>query len=188
MSNPLKSIIESILFIAGRPVSLKELVRVTGAAANEVLAAIQSLLAARVDSGIVILEQNESYLMTSAPESAEAVKIFLNTELREKLTEAAIETLAIVAYKQPVSRAEIESIRGVNSQYTLRLLLMRGLVERVPHPKDSRAYLYRTTHEFMQHLGIKDMKELPEFQELTAKVKPPEGFAESVTKNLPPSS
>lgn len=169
----IKSIIESILFVAGRPVSLKELAKVTKKSEDEILVAISELQKDRAGAGIVILEQNNSFLMTTDSANTGIVKDFLNAELREKLTDAAIETLAIVAYKQPASRAEIEAIRGVNSQYTLRLLLMRGLIERLPNPKDSRTHLYQTTHEFLQHLGIKNIKDLPDFAEIQAKIQPP---------------
>lgn len=184
----LKSTIESLLFIAGRPVSLKELMAATRKTREEIVAAAQQLQKEHADSGIIILEQHDSYLMSTHPGNSNVVKEFLNSELREKLTDAAIETLAIVAYKQPVSRAEIEAIRGVNSQYTVRLLLMRGLIERNVSPKDSRVGLYRTTHEFLQHLGLKSAADLPDFEELTAKVKPPEGFVSNVTKTEAASS
>ena len=101
------------------------------------------------------------------------VKKFLSLELREKLTESAIETLGIILYKQPVSKSEIENIRGVNSQYILRLLLIRGLIEKIQSPSDKRMQLYKTTLEFMQHLGIKDIKELPDFEELTKAIELP---------------
>jgi len=172
----LKSTIQSILFIAGRPVSLKELAHATGNNREDVQKALNELVEEHRDSGFVILRQNENYLMSSNPESSEVVKEFLNLELREKLTDAAIETLAIIAYKQPVSRAEIEAIRGVNSQYTIRLLMMRGLIEKTAGKKDSRISLFQTTHEFLQYLGIKDAEDLPEFTELAGKIKPPDGF------------
>lgn len=178
----LKSVIESILFVAGRPVTLKELEKATGQTPAEIQEALAELKNARTDAGAVILEQKNSYLLSTNPANSPIVKEFLNTELRQKLTEAAIETLAIVTYKQPVSRAEIEAVRGVNSQYTLRLLMMRGLIERHTSQKDSRVNLYQTTHEFLQHLGLRDFRELPDFAELTAKVKPPEGFTPDVTK------
>ena len=181
----LKSTIESILFVASRPVSLKELEKATGGSREEIQAALTALKAERENTGVIILEQHQTLLLSTNPANSPTVKNFLNAELREKLTDAAIETLAIVAYKQPVNRAEIESIRGVNSQYTLRLLLMRGLIEKIPSPTDSRMLLYRTTHEFLQHLGLKDFKELPDFEELTTAVKPPEGF---VTNPEAPSS
>lgn len=188
----LKSVIESLLFVAGRPVALKELARAAAADAAAVKNALAELQAERAGSGIVILEQHQSYLLSTEPGNGEIVKNFLNAELREKLTDAAIETLAIVAYKQPVARAEIEAIRGVNSQYTLRLLMMRGLIERIQSAKDARINLYRATHEFLQHLGLKNQKDLPDFETLTAKVKPPEGFAppneNPVTNPPPPTS
>ena len=188
----LKSAIESLLFVAGRPVSLRELAKITGKSEEEIRNAIEEIKAGSEASGIVILEQNKNFLMTTNPENSDLVKDFLNADLREKLTEASLETLAIIAYKQPVSRAEIESIRGVNSQYTIRLLAMRGLIERTHSGSDSRVSLYRTTHEFMQHLGLKNMKDLPDFAELTAKVMPPDSLEPAsgglVTKPEGPSS
>lgn len=157
--------------------TLRELQKATGTDANEVSRALEELKEERKTSGVVILEQNGNFLMSSAPANSNAVKDFLNTDLREKLTDAAIETLAIITYKQPVSRAEIEAVRGVNSQYTIRLLMMRGLIEKAVH-RDNRSNFYQTTHEFLQHLGITSLKNLPEFTELTAKVKPPEQFIE----------
>lgn len=184
----LKSTIESILFVAGRPVALKELQKITGQPREEVRTALSELKKDRQNTGIVILEQNDSYLMSSNPGNSAMVKEFLNTDLREKLTDAAIETLAIVTYKQPVARAEIEAIRGVNSQYTLRLLMMRGLIEKAVNRQDQRSNFYRTTHEFLQHLGLKGLNDLPDFTELTAKVRPPEGFSTAVTNESSTSS
>ncbi|OGE75133.1 MAG: SMC-Scp complex subunit ScpB [Candidatus Doudnabacteria bacterium RIFCSPHIGHO2_01_52_17] len=172
----LKKTIEAILFVAGRPVNIRELEKTTGAPKDTVTQALSEIKDGRKDSGVILLEQNGAYLLSTNPDCSPQVKDFLNLELREKLTDATLETLAIITYKQPVSRAEIEAIRGVNSQYSLRILMMRGLVERIPSPKDARMHLYRTTHEFLQNLGIRDIKELPDFSELTAKVKPPEGF------------
>jgi segregation and condensation protein B len=183
----LKSLIESLLFVAGRPVSAKELQKASGKSADEVNAALEDLKNNHQDTGVVILEQDGKFLMSSNPENSNAVKDFLSTDLREKLTDAAIETLAIITYKQPVSRAEIEAIRGVNSQYTIRLLMMRGLIEKSSSPKDGRANYYQTTHEFLQHLGLKSLKDLPDFADLTARVRPPEQFTETnqITSNDP---
>ncbi|OGE76290.1 MAG: SMC-Scp complex subunit ScpB [Candidatus Doudnabacteria bacterium RIFCSPHIGHO2_02_FULL_48_21] len=174
----LKSQIESLLFVAGRPVSLKELHKATGRPEDDIVKVLEELKKAREDSGIIILEQDKKFLMSSNPEHTTAVKEFLNTDLRQKLTDAAIETLAIITYKQPVSRAEIEAIRGVNSQYTIRLLMMRGLIEKAAG-KDARSNYYQTTHEFLQHLGITSIKDLPEFADLTSKVAPPEAFKQA---------
>lgn len=186
----LKSIIEAILFVAGRPVTLKELEKHLKRDGEKIQTALSDLQTARENSGVILLEQNNAYLLSTNPAFSDQIKEFLNAELREKLTDAALETLAIVTYKQPATRAEIEAIRGVNSQYTLRLLLMRGLIERTHSPKDARINLYQTTHEFLQQLGIKNLKDLPEFFELTAKVKTPDWSPEIPEKpqNQPKSA
>lgn len=183
----LKSVLESILFIAGRPVSLTELAQATNQSKDEIKVALTELTLERQGSGVLVLEQNQSFLLSTNPDNAETVTAFLNTELREKLTDASIETLAIIAYKQPVSRAEIEAIRGVNSQYTLRLLLIRGLIEKETSAKDARVILYRTTHEFLQQLGLSSPADLPDFEDLTQKVKPPEDL-QVVTNTSPDPS
>lgn len=170
----LKPQILSILFVAGKPVSLKELQDVLQIDESVIKEAIQEIVADNQNSGIILLAHNNKLQLASNPDHSAVVKKFLALELREKLTEAALETLAIILYKQPVSKAEIENIRGVNSQYTIRHLLIRGLIEKIQSPSDKRMQLYKTTLEFMQHLGIKDMKELPDFEELTKGIEIPQ--------------
>lgn len=172
----LKSIIESLLFISSRPVTLNEISKVTSRGTEEIEQAIGELIAEHAERGVIILHAGDSYMMSTNPTNTESIKNFLNAELREKLTDSSIETLAIITYKQPVTRAEIEGIRGVNSQYSIRLLLMRGLIERTTGNQNSRVNHYQTTHEFLQHIGIKSLKDLPDFEELTSKIKPPEDF------------
>jgi segregation and condensation protein B len=166
----LKSQILSILFVASKPVSLKELEEALEISGAEIKTAIAELVAQNQTSGIILLSHNDKLQLASNPDNSSKVKKFLSLELREKLTDAALETLAIILYKQPVSKAEIENIRGVNSQYTLRHLLIRGLIEKIQSSTDRRMQLYKTTLEFMQHLGIKDMKDLPDFEELTKNI------------------
>jgi segregation and condensation protein B len=166
----LKSQILSILFVAGKPVTIKELSTALEIDINEIKQAVTEIVSNQTDLGIIMLAHNDKLQLATNPDNSPVVKKFTSLELREKLTDAALEVLAIVLYKQPVSRAEIENIRGVNSQYTLRHLLIRGLVEREPSSTDRRTMLYKTTLEFMQYLGIKDMKELPDFEELTKNI------------------
>ncbi len=170
----LKSQILSILFVAGKPVSLPELMDVLEITEDELKSAIADLVSQNQASGIIILAHNNRLQLSSNPDNSSAVKKFLALELREKLTDAALETLAIILYKQPVSKAEIENIRGVNSQYSIRHLLIRGLIEKIQSPSDKRMQLYKTTLEFMQHLGLKDMKDLPDFEELTKNIELPQ--------------
>ena len=166
-SNKLKSQILSILFVASKPVSLAELQQALGVSEDEAKQAVSEIMAQNQTAGIILLAQRDKLQLSSNPDNSIAVKKFLSLELREKLSDAALETLAIILYKQPVSKPEIENIRGVNSQYSLRHLLIRGLIEKIPSPTDKRMQLYQTTLEFMQHLGIKNMSDLPDFEELT---------------------
>lgn len=169
----LKSILESLLFVSGKPLTAKELGKFLEVDEREVSKALKELVLEGA-GGMVVLENKDEYQMSTNPENSPYVKNFLNSELREKLTDATVEVLAIIAYRQPISKAEIEAIRGVNSQYSLRHLLMRGLIEKVPNPNDARGFLYQTTTEFLMHLGINSNSELPEFEKLVQEIKLPE--------------
>ena len=104
--------------------------------------------------------------MATSPDNASFVDKVVKSDLQETLSNASLEVLSIVAYRGPISRTEIEAIRGVNCTYTLRNLLMRGLVERIDNPKDLRGYVYKISFEFLKKLGIDDVKKLPDFENL----------------------
>lgn len=173
MPDNLKSIIESILFVANKPLTVEYLCELLKKTPEEVRPALEELINDKKNTGVVVLNNNGEYQLATNPINSTFVKNFLNAELREKLTDALVEVLAIVAYRQPISKSEIEAIRGVNSQYSLRHLLMRGLIEKVPNPSDARSFLYRTTTEFLQHLGLISMQDLPEFEKLVEQIKLP---------------
>lgn len=170
----LKSVIESLLFVSNRPLSVKDLVKLLEQQAFAVQSALDELVSERKTAGIVVLENNGQYQLSTNAENSTLVKDFLNADLREKLTDATVEVLAIIAYRQPISKAEIEAIRGVNSQYSIRHLLMRGIIEKVSNPNDARSVYYQTTTEFLQHLGLVSTKDLPEFEKLVENIKLPE--------------
>ena len=170
----LKSIIESLLFVSGKPLKVKDFCKLLEKTPEEVKPALEELINDRKSSGVVVLDNNGEYQLATNPANSTFVKNFLNAELREKLTDATVEVLGIIAYRQPISKAEIEAIRGVNSQYSLRHLLMRGLIEKTANPSDARSFLYQTTTEFLQHLGLTSVKDLPEFEKLVEKIKLPE--------------
>ena len=177
------NIIESLLFVAGKPLKAKELAKILETDASEVTAVLDNLKDQKKDAGIILLENNGEYQLATNSKYSTHIKNFLNAELREKLTDATVEVLAIVAYRQPISKAEIEAIRGVNSQYSLRHLLMRGLVEKIPNPADARSFLYQTTAEFLMHLGLSSVKDLLEFEKLVEKIKLPQtpGLEQAIT-------
>ncbi len=170
----IKSIIESLLFVSSKPLTVKDFCKLLDKPADDIKPALEELLTQHVNSGVVILDNNGEYQMATNSTNSTIVKNFLNTELREKLTDAGVEVLGIIAYRQPISKAEIEAIRGVNSQYSLRHLLMRGLIEKTANSTDARSFLYQTTTEFLEHLGITSIKDLPEFEKLVAQIKLPE--------------
>jgi segregation and condensation protein B len=128
--NNLKNQLESILFVSNKPLSAKALAKVVEAEESAVKSALRELAEERKNSGVVVLEADEGFQLATSGENSEVVKNFLNADLREKLTDATVEVLAIIAYRQPISKSEIEAIRGVNSQYSVRALLMRGLIEK----------------------------------------------------------
>ncbi|OGE81226.1 MAG: SMC-Scp complex subunit ScpB [Candidatus Doudnabacteria bacterium RIFCSPLOWO2_02_FULL_48_8] len=169
----LKSQILSILFVSAKPVTVKELAGILEMEPEAIKQAAAEIAAGNVDSGIVLLVHDDRLQLSTNPDNSSIVKRFLSAELREKLTDAALETLAVVAYRQPVSRAEIENIRGINSQYILRQLLIRGLIEKEESPTDRRVHLYKTTLELLQHLGLMNISELPDFEELTKNIQLP---------------
>lgn len=173
--NELTSKIESLLFVSNKPLSVKQLAKWTGAEEVSVQQSLAELKSIRASNGgIVLLEAGDGYQLATNSQNTEVVQSFLNSDLRESLTDATVEVLAIIAYRQPISKAEIESIRGVNSQYSLRALLMRGLIQKIPNPNDARGALYQVTTEFMQHLGLTSIDELPDFETLVAQIKLPE--------------
>ncbi len=172
--NELISQLESILFVSNKPLKAKQLASIVGSEDAKVTAAMEELIQLRKDSGVVVVAGSDGYQMATNSAHSDIVKNFLNADLRESLTEATVEVLAIIAYRQPISKAEIEAIRGVNSQYSLRALLMRGLIEKVPNPKDARGSLYQVTTEFMQQLGLTSVKDLPDFDKLVESIKLPE--------------
>lgn len=169
----IKSQILTILFISSKPVSLQELTETLEVDQETIKLAVSEIVSQNHTSGIILLAHNDRLQLASNPDNSQVVKKYLSLELREKLSDAALETLAVIAYKQPISKAEVENIRGVNSQYTIRQLLIRGLIEKIGSSTDRRVQLYKTTLEFMQHLGLKDMKELPDFEELTKTIQLP---------------
>lgn len=172
--NQLATQIHSLLFVASKPMSIKQLAKFTNSSETEVTNSLQELAEYCQNSGVVLLDTGSQFQLATASENTNLITDFLNSDLREQLTDATAEVLAIIAYRQPISKAEIESIRGVNSQYSVRALLMRGLIEKITNPTDARSNYYQITTEFLQQLGISSINDLPSFEELTNAIKLPD--------------
>lgn len=157
-----KKLIESLLFVAHEPVPIEQLARTLEIQREEVERALSELVTDYQSRGIRIQRQHDRVQMVTAPEAAQWVERFLGLQLSTRLSPAALETLAIVAYRQPITRPQIEAIRGVNSDAVVRSLLTKGLIEEVGRLEQvGRPILYGTTFAFLQHFGLQDLSELP---------------------------
>lgn len=165
----LKSAIESILFISGEPVKISRIVKITGAPKPEVENAAMILQNeySSGQRGFVIMKKEDEMQMATSPENASLVDDFVKSEIQENLSKASLEVLSIVAYRGPITRAEVEAIRGVNCSFTIRALLMRGLLERIDNPKDNRSYLYKISFDFLKKLGLESADRLPDYEKLS---------------------
>jgi segregation and condensation protein B len=162
---PLMSLVESLLFVADEPVHLDRLTTVLEASVEEVEAALRSLAEEYLHRGLRLQRKRQRVQLVTAPEAADHVRRFLGLELTSRLSPAALEALAIVAYRQPVTRAQIEAIRGVNSDTVLRTLINRGLIEEQGRLEQvGRPILYGTTFEFLQQFGLDSLDQLPSLE------------------------
>ncbi len=165
----LKSKIESLLFVAAKPFTIKKLAEITHQKKEEVEKSLPELIeeynSQRKESGIQIIKQGQKIEMVSHPENAGIIRDYLKDEQTGELTKPSIETLTIIAYRSPITKAEIERIRGVNCSLILRNLMIRGLVE-ANEDKKEMVTRYQITFEFMKFLGIRDVRELPDYEKL----------------------
>lgn len=180
-----RSVVESLLFVASQPLTVDQFFETTGVDRERLGAALLAVQARLLELkvGFILHEVGGAWQLRTAPGSAEYVRRFLKVK-PQRLTRAAVETLAIVAYRQPVTRPEIEDIRGVDSGAVLKALLDRRLIKIVGKKEEvGRPILYGSTREFLEFFALKDLNALPtlrEFQELT------EESREIVEREAPP--
>ena len=161
-----KAVLESILFVADEPVTVARLVSALEADRSLIKEAARSLSEEYAGRGLRVQYQDDQVQMVTAPEAAPYVERFLGLQYSGKLSAAALETLAIVAYRQPITTPQIEAIRGVDCQGVLRSLIARGLVEAVDRLDTAgRPVVYATTFEFLQYFGLANLTELPELED-----------------------
>jgi segregation and condensation protein B len=164
------SIIEALLFVSDEPLSVDKLLEVFDGVDRGAMCQIVEELRVRFNSNgkpFVLREINGGFQLCTDPKYAPWIKKLSSVRGNSKLSRAALETLAIVAYRQPVTRAEVESIRGVSCSGVLSSLLDRKLIRIAGrHDAPGKPLLYRTTQEFMQHFGLRSIKDLPRISEL----------------------
>ena len=168
--------IESLLFVSGRPLQRAELRKLLGiddARLAEVLQTLENDLE-RQERGIRLQRLGEQVQLVTAPEYAHYVASLLGLPMTARLTPASLETLAVIAYRQPVGRVEVDEIRGVDSGAVIDKLVERGLVEVSSRGEGmGRPLLYGTTPQFMEILGLKSLDQLPRLEELSVALRPP---------------
>jgi len=157
--------IEAILFYTAEPTKLSFLAKTLEVKVGEVEEALKNLSESLKDRGIRVLVHNEEASLVTAPELGDLIERIIKEEREKDLGRTGIETLTIIAYKGPVTKKEIEYIRGVNSQYAIRSLLLRGLIERGTSKEDERMVVYSITSDTIRFLGLNSISDLPEFEE-----------------------
>ncbi|MDE0300216.1 MAG: SMC-Scp complex subunit ScpB [Candidatus Poribacteria bacterium] len=166
----IKSILEAILFAANEPISVKQFTEVLG---NVSTHDIRAQLTALEDDyqaenrSFELIEIANGFQVCSRPEYREWIEKFYTRQVRVRLSPPALETLAIVAYKQPVTRSEVEEIRGVNSDSVVNSLIQKGLIRIAGRkPGQGRSLLFATTDRFLEQFGLKNLSELPSMEEI----------------------
>lgn len=180
MDLPLNAKIESLLFWKGEPVTVKELAKmlsVDEGAIQDGLKELEEKLVEGEGRGISLVREGDTVLLTTHTSVANIITELNKEELTKDLSKAALETLSIILYRGPMKRSQIDYIRGVNSQFILRILSVRGLIERQTSPTDERAYTYSPSLDLLQLLGVSKKEDLPDYQSVNDDI---EGFMNSV--------
>jgi len=169
--------IEALLFVATSPVTASQIADCLQVPVGTVEQKLQELADRYVGQGISIQQYGGKYQLTTSPAYAADVEKFLGLEVTTRLSRAAIETMAIIAYRQPITRPGIEAIRGVSSDGVIRSLLSRGLIQEVGRADGpGRPILFSTTVDFLQHFGLNSLDQLPPYELDDEEEKPKNGL------------
>jgi len=177
---PLHAQIEGYLFWKSETVSIKEISKALNKNEDEINTALEALKNSLLERGLALIHSGENIELRTSPALSSFIETLTKEELDRDLGKAGIETLSIVLYEGPISRKDIDYIRGVNSQFIVRNLLVRGLIERVQN-NDARSFLYKPTTELFAHLGVSSEKDLPEYLEFKEEI---QRFKESADETV----
>ncbi len=159
--------VQALLFYYGEPIAVGKAAKLLGMKEEECASVVEALSAKLNDdpsSGFVLLRNGDEIELATKPSLAWIFKKLIEEEFKEELTPAALETISIVAYLGPVTRAVIDYVRGVNSTFILRNLLIRGLVSRNLAAGKKNVFEYRVSFDFLKHMGVARVEDLPEYQ------------------------
>ena len=160
--NEIPQILEAILFVAGEPVAVADLAQALEVSELEIMHAVEELQRECERRGVTIHRYGDHLRMETRPEYAPYVERLLQPVQKQSLSQTAMETLAVIAYRQPTTKGEVEHVRGVKCDYSIQSLLNKGLIKEVGRKEAlGRPILYATTDRFLEHFGISDIRELP---------------------------
>ncbi|MGO9377497.1 MAG: SMC-Scp complex subunit ScpB [Dissulfurispiraceae bacterium] len=163
-ANRNKAILEALLFASGEPIAISTISKATSLNEQDIREIMRQLTAdyRNRNAGIVIAEIADGYEMVTDPELAAWIRRMKNIHISNKLSQPSLETLSIIAYKQPITKLEIDQLRGVNSDAAVKSLLDKRLIKIIGKKEaPGRPFLYGTTNEFLQYFGLKNLTELP---------------------------
>ncbi len=164
----LANTIEAILFYQAEPMTVKRISALLKRNEGEIRDALKVLEEKLLTSGLRLITNGEEVVLGTSPDASSLIEAITKEELSKELSRASLETLAIVLYKGPITRAEIDYVRGVNSTFILRTLLIRGLVEKIENPNDQRSFHYKPTFQLLEHMGITKIEDLPSYHDSLA--------------------
>lgn len=170
MSLSLADRIEALLFSEGGPLTYKKLKSILDVEDAPLEQGLTELAQKRRDSALALVRTETEVALTVSPAAAETIERAFEKEIGREIGDAGLEVLAIILYRGPSTRSQIDYIRGVNTSSTIRALSARGLLERIPNPSDAREYLYRATSELVAHLGVTEGRELPDYAKITGEL------------------
>lgn len=179
--------IEALLFWKGEPLAIKKIAEVLGKTEEEIQAGLDVLKEKIQNRGVELIYKparqghsggDDEVMLGTAAKASALIEKLTKEELVKDLGKAGLETLSIIVYRGPVARAEIDYIRGVQSNFILRNLQIRGLVEKITNPKDARSFLYRPTFDLLTFMGITKIEEMPEYAQVQTE------FTEQQRQNL----
>ena len=168
MHNENTSKIEALLFAVGEPVSIEKISKHLKLSKKDCEEEVVNLMNIykQIDGGLQLIKHGSGHQLASSSKYGEMISAFLKRGINEPLSKAAVEVLSVIAYRGPMTRAQIEHIRGVNCSFTLRNLAIKGLIERAENALDNRSYVYNVSIEFIKSMGIDEVTKLPDYEQL----------------------
>jgi segregation and condensation protein B len=170
--NPVQQL-EAILFYFAEPKSIDELAKMLKVSREEINSSLNILRESLSTRGVRLMVAGDMISLATAPEVSGMIEQMVKEEREKELGKAGLETLSVILYHGPITRSAVDHIRGVNSTFIIRNLLIRGLVEKIENSKDQRSFLYRPTLDILRFLGVTRVEDLPSYEETRAEL---EGF------------